>query len=239
MSHAASSARLKRYAPGLRQPSHAHDQAHVSLVLAGGFEESGAGGDRTARAGRAGLRPEGLRHAVRFGQAGALVLTFAPPDRAEGRPAIAGPDWTPVLSRDHLRRLVPLLLEGGEAGEEAAWDLLALCDAADGPGRPDPWLRGVRDQLVEAPAGARLTDIAHQAGRHRVHLGRAFLAAYGETPSVFRRRSMLDRALCLAAHGLPAALAALDAGFSDQSHFNRACRDFYGLPPGRLTAAAA
>lgn len=33
--------RLKRYAPGLRQAAHAHDAPHLSLVLAGGFEERG------------------------------------------------------------------------------------------------------------------------------------------------------------------------------------------------------
>ena len=232
-------ARLKRYAPGLRQAAHAHDAAHLSLVLAGGFEETDGQGSEAAVAGRAGLRPEGLRHAVRFGDAGALVLTFAPPGDAEGRPSVVDPAWSPILPRDHLRRLTPLLLEGGEAAVEAGWDLLALCRTSSVPVHPDPWLRAVRDRLVEAPGDVRLTDLAHQTGRHRVHLGRAFLAAYGETPSAFRRRAMLDRALCLTAHGLSAASAAVDAGFSDQSHFNRACRDLYGLPPGRMLARAA
>ena len=228
-------ARLKRYAPGLRQAPHAHDAAHLSLVLAGGFEETGEGGAGRCEAGRAGLRPEGLRHAVRFGPEGALVLTFTPPVRADGSPAIRDPDWSPVLARPHLRRLVPLLLEGGEAGVEAGWDLLALCGTRPAePARPDPWLRAVRDRLVETPGDVRLADLAHDAGRHRVHLGRAFLAAYGETPSVFRRRAMLDRALCLTARGVSAAAAAAEAGFADQSHFSRACRDLYGLPPGRM-----
>lgn len=232
-------ARLKRYAPCLGQPAHAHDAAHLSLVLAGGFEETDARAARSIGAGRAGLRPEGLRHAVRFGPAGAVVLTFAAAPRADDSPAVADPAWSPRLPRAHLRRLVPLLLEGAENGREAAWDLLALCDGSPSRPRPDPWLIAVRDRLIEAPAGARLIDIAHQAGRHRVHLGRAFLAAFGETPSVFRRRAMLDRALCLSAGGLPAALAAVDAGFADQSHFTRACRDLYGLPPGRLIGRAA
>lgn len=239
MIDAVPTARLKRYAPGLSQTAHVHDGAHLSLVLAGGFEETGSGSVQAIAAGRAGLRPEGVRHAVRFGPAGALVMTFAAPGGADGRPAVADPLWSPVLPRARLRRLTPLLLEGGEAGVEAAWDLLALCEAAPAPRRPDPWLRAVRDRLIEAPAGARLIDIAHQAGRHRVHLGRAFLAAYGETPSAFRRRAMLDRALCLRAQGLPPALAAVDAGFVDQSHFSRACRELFGLPPGRLIARVA
>lgn len=239
MIDAVPAARLKRYAPGLNQTAHVHDGAHLSLVLAGGFEETDSRVAQAVDAGRAGLRPEGLRHAVRFGAAGAVVLTFAPPPRADGRPTVADPAWSPVLPRARLRRLVPLLLEGGEVGREAAWDILALCETHPASERADPWLRAVRDQLIEAPAGARLIDLARQAGRHRVHLGRAFLAAYGETPSAFRRRAMLDRALCLSAAGLPAALAAVDAGFADQSHFTRACRDLYGLPPGRLISRVA
>ena len=239
MTDSVPAARLKRYAPRLGQPAHAHDAAHLSLVLAGSFEETDARAARSIGAGRAGLRPEGLRHAVRFGPQGAVILTFSAPTRADDRPAVVEPAWSPVLPRAHLRRLVPLLLEGDEIGQEAAWDILALCDGVPSRPQPDPWLIAVRDRLMEAPAGARLTDIAREAGRHRVHLGRAFLAAFGETPSAFRRRAMLDRALCLSASGLPAALAALDAGFADQSHFTRACRDLYGLPPGGLIRRAA
>lgn len=232
-------ARLRRYAPDLRQAPHAHDAAHLSLILAGGFEETACHRAEAAVPGRVGLRPEGLRHAVAFSAAGALVLTCQAPHREDGRPVVSDPAWSPVLPRNHLRRLVPLLLEGGDAAAEAGWDLLALCGDAPALPEPDRWLRAVRDRLVESPGSARLSDLAREAGRHRVHLSRAFLAAWGETPSVFRRRSMLDRALCLTALGQPAAAAALDAGFTDQSHFNRACRDLYGMPPGRLVSRAA
>ncbi len=232
-------ARLRRYPPGLHQPAHAHDAAHLSLVVAGAFEETGPGGEALALPGQTGLRPDGLSHSVRFGPAGAVVLTFTPPARGDGLPAIADPAWSPRLSGRQLRRLTPLLLDGGEAAVEAGWDLLALCRPRVRPRAADAWLRQVHDQLVEAPGDARLTELARRAGRHRVHLGRAFLAAFGETPSVFRRRAMVDRALCLLARGLSAAQAAAEAGFADQSHFNRACRDLHGLPPGRLVALAA
>lgn len=239
MTDAAPAVRLRRYASGLRQPAHAHGAAHLSLVVAGTFEETGPGGETVPRAGQAGLRPDGLRHAVRFGPAGAVVLTLVPPARADGLPGISVPAWSPRLSVRHLRRLTPLLLEGGDAAAEAGWDLLALCHAPSRRRPADRWLQGVHDRLLEEPSGAGLTDLARRAGRHRVHLGRAFLAAFGETPSVFRRRAMVDHALCLLARGLPAAHAAADAGFADQSHFSRACRDLHGLPPGRLFARAA
>ena len=239
MTDAAPAARLRRYAPGFEQAAHEHDAAHLSLVVAGGFEETDTRGVAGVGAGQAGLRPDGMRHGVRFGPQGAVVLTFAPPPPPDARLTVADPAWSRVLPRVHLRRLAPLLLEGGEAGAEAAWDLLALCRPEAKTPRPDPWLRAVRDRLVETPGDVRLTDLARTAGRHRGHLGRAFLAAFGETPSVFRRRAMLDRALCLAAQGLSAAQAAVEAGFARPSHFPRARRGLYGLPPGRLAARPA
>lgn len=232
----AATARLSRYGPDLVQSAHDHEAAHLSLLLAGGFEEQSGRRTHSARAGQLGLRPEGLSHAVAFGREGALVLTLAAPVfDGDSRP-VTEPAWTPPLAGRHLRRLVPLIMEGGDAAPEAVWDVLALLDPDRPPPRPDPWLADVRDQLRACPGPTRVSDLARRAGRHRVHLGRAFLAAYGETPSEFRRRAMLDRALGLMASGQPLAAAAVDAGFSDQSHFSRACRDHYGLAPGRLAS---
>lgn len=230
---------VKQYAPGQCQDPHAHEVAHLSLVVAGGFEEAVQGSVTEAHAGRVGLRPQGLRHGVRFGPLGAVVLTCTAPTRCGGRPSIEAPHWSPVLPREHLRRLAPLLLEGGNDAQEATFDLLGLCLETGSPQKPDRWLRDVRRQLKEAPGATRLTDLAHRVGRHRVSIGRAFLAAYGEPPSVFRRRAMLDHALSLTASGTPPAWAAVEAGFVDQSHFIRACRDTYGVAPGRLLASAA
>lgn len=239
MTSYASTVKLKRYAPGLRQAMHAHEAPHLSLVIAGGFEEQAGQVEDAIVGGRVGLRPEGLRHAVAFGPQGALVLTCTPPPADRGGPTISHPHWSRVLPGEHLRRLIPLLLEGDDESVEASWDLIALASQPEAAHAPDPWIAAVRDQLLAEPGAVRLSDLAARAGRHRVHLGRTFLSAFGETPSVFRRRAMLDRALCLAAGNTPAAQAALDAGFVDQSHFNRACRDAYGLAPGRLLRRAA
>lgn len=232
----AATARLSWYGPGLVQSAHDHEAAHLSLLLSGGFEEQSGRRTHTARAGQLGLRPEGLSHAVAFGGEGALVLTMAAPALDGDRRPVTAPAWTPPLPGGHLRRLAPLILEGGDAAPEAVWDVLALLDSGSPAPKPDPWLAEVRDRIQSCPGPTRVSDLARRAGRHRVHLGRAFLLAYGETPSEFRRRAMLDRALGLIAAGETLAAAAVEAGFSDQSHFTRACRDHYGVAPGRLTA---
>jgi len=224
-----------RYTPGLRQPAHSHDVPHISLVLAGEcMEESGR--TRVAfGAGRLALRPGGMRHAVTFSMRGALILTTSLPAYDE---AISEPRWSGPLPREHLRVLTPLLLGDEPEAVEASWDLIALAQGQPLRRTAAAWLLAVRDQLVEEPSAADITAIAAQVGRHRVHLSRAFVAAFGEAPSVFRRRAMLDRALCAMTNGVAAAAAAADGAFADQSHFCRACRESFGLTPRQLALGA-
>jgi AraC family transcriptional regulator len=227
--------KLTRYAPGLRQFSHEHEGAHMSLVLAGGFDEETGRAEISFSAGRVALRPDGMRHAGTFSRAGALILSCSFPAQA---PDITTPHWSAPLPRARLRVLTPLLRASNDEASEAAWDLLALTNAEADRAPPSPWLLSARDELMEEPSTS-VTAIAARAGRHRVHLARAFLAAFGETPSVFRRRAMLDRALCAMTRGAPPAAAAAEAGFVDQSHLSRACRDAFGLAPGQLVRGAA
>jgi AraC family transcriptional regulator len=210
---------------------HAHDAAHISLMLAGGVQERARGTDVAFGAGRLAFRPEGMRHACAFSSRGALILVLS--FTGDG-PATEAPRWSRPLPRERLRSLTPLLLGGEAEAVEAAWDLVVLAEEEPARSAPSTWIAAVRDQLIEEPSAA-ITTIAANAGRHRVHLGRAFLAAFGETPSAFRRRAMLDRALCAMIGGASAVHAAAAAGFADQSHFNRACREAFGLTPGRLT----
>ena len=230
-----SSVRLTRYGASLRQSAHTHGPAHLSLVLAGALQEEFGRTEVAFQAWRVAVRPEEMRHAAAFSPNGALILTCAYPAQA---PPIKAPYWSPSLSRAEIRSLVPLLLAGDGESAEAACDLVAIARDIPMRKRPSRWISAVREQLLEAPGSASLSEIAARAGRHRVHLSRSFLAAFGETPSVFRRRAMLERALCCLASGGSAAAAAAEAGFADQSHFNRACRDIYGATPGRLARAA-
>lgn len=227
---------VNRYSPRYRQKAHDHDGAHISLVLAGGHEEE-AGRHRVSfDTGRLALRPDGMRHACQFSQHGALILTCS---FAVHSSAIQQPSWSRPLPFHRLRVLTPLLLSGDADAIEAAWDLIALSEFDEQRREPSRWITAIRDQLIEEPAGANISAIAEQAGCHRVHVGRAFLTAFGETPSAFRRRTMVNRALCATARGMPAASAAALAGFSDQSHFSRACRAVFGLTPGQITRTAS
>jgi AraC-like DNA-binding protein len=204
----------------------------MSLVLAGRLREWGRGAECDLSGGMVGRKPEDWTHAVEFGPEGALILSvegtpLTPPGRQSG--------WT--RARPAAAQLVRLIVAGGSSDlvEEAVLDL-----AEPGPalGRHDvraPWLAAARMRLLEEPETASISELARAGGVHRSHFARAFEAAFGMAPSVFRRRMMVDRALrSLLFEGEPAARAAQAGGFYDQSHFSRAVAAQCGAAPGQL-----
>jgi AraC-like DNA-binding protein len=101
-----------------------------------------------------------------------------------------------------------------------------------GPGRPWKELRRVRELLDEEPAvrpaARRLEELS---GLDRWTLAREFRAVYGTSPRNFRTMRELDKVRGLLLRGNPAAAAAMEAGFSDQSHMSRMFKRAYGLAP--------
>lgn len=106
-----------------------------------------------------------------------------------------------------------------------------------------PWLRRARE-FLEAHHAHELTiaQVAQVAGVSRVHLTRAFRAAYGLPPRDHLNVIRLRHGLAFLAQGVPIAEAALRAGFADQSHFTRRFKAAFGITPGawlRARSAAA
>ena len=77
-------------------------------------------------------------------------------------------------------------------------------------------------------------DVAAAIGVHPVHLARVFRQFYGVTPGEYARRLRLDWAAAqLATSSAMLAHIALQAGFSDQSHFTRAFKRHSGITPAQ------
>jgi len=95
------------------------------------------------------------------------------------------------------------------------------------------WLERAREQVDDEPA--RLLSVqamAAEAGVSPVRLSRAFRRAFGESLGSYQRRARI-RLACERLREADATLAgiALDAGFTDQSHFTRVFKRLIGTTP--------
>lgn len=97
-----------------------------------------------------------------------------------------------------------------------------------------------RQRLDDAPAEATsLQELATLTGLSRFQLVRSFAREVGVTPHAYLIQRRVSRVRQLLAAGATLADAALQAGFADQSHMNRAFVRQFGVTPGRYRAALA
>jgi AraC family transcriptional regulator len=85
--------------------------------------------------------------------------------------------------------------------------------------------------------GISLADLARVAGLSPFHFARAFRSSVGETPHRFIVRQRVERAQALLRTGgqsINLTDAALQAGFSSQSHLTRCFREVCGMTPGEF-----
>lgn len=236
-------ATLTRYAPDARMAAHSHDFDQVSWVLTGGLLESSGCRDREIAGPAVGVKPAGFRHANRYAPGGTLILAINLDGDSllddRGR-TLQRWSWTQGAAHVNRAAALPRLAMRceNEAADEAI-DLLAVATSGiDTDARKTPgWLQRVRDRLDANGDAATLDEIAASEGVHRVHLSRTFARCFGSTPTLYRRRSRLARAMGSLGNGESLASAALRAGFADQAHLTREARCLLGITPSRLRSA--
>lgn len=77
-----------------------------------------------------------------------------------------------------------------------------------------------------------LDQICHLEGLSKLTLLRAFTKSKGVTPYSYLQNIRIGEAKKLLEQGLPPVEAALQTGFSDQSHFTNYFNRYIGLAPG-------
>ncbi|MEV0319300.1 helix-turn-helix domain-containing protein [Streptomyces sp. NPDC050658] len=126
------------------------------------------------------------------------------------------------------RRLTERMAEAPDP--VAALESLAL-ERADRAEPPDPLLAHIVKSL---DAGRSIAATAAEAGVNTRLLHRRSLAAFGYGPKTLGRVLRLQRALALAADGMPYAATAAVAGFADQAHLARDVKELTGMALGEL-----
>ena len=166
--------------------------------------------------------------AVRSSQSAAPAPGFRPTRRPRGAfGGLAGPIGDAVPS---LAEALPADL----SVEEAERRLVAVAARLVGDGPPDSAVQTAARLLADP--SARLPAVTDRLGISERHLRRRFHESVGYGPKTLQRVLRLRRFLDVAASGPPdlAGLAAA-AGFADQAHLTRECRELTGAMPTVLS----
>ncbi len=141
----------------------------------------------------------------------------------------------------YLRPLHELVMKGScEFGKEESL-LLLVSLLIQEYGQPfESCIPECRDEIEKACAFMErhyaeridLDQICRCAGLSKSTLLRAFAKSKGVTPYSYLENIRIGKAKQLLEQGVPPIEAALQTGFSDQSHFTNYFNRFIGLPPG-------
>lgn len=235
------------YAVGTIMQAHAHDSTLITLVLSGDSTEENRGRSRNLKAQTLLFTPAYEMHGHQFRNEGRW-LNMQVSDSWLSRVA-AGSAPLPALTqlvqnhsaiawatriRTELRQhdaISQLAIEGAL--------LLLLADLsriqASGERTRPRWLVIVEDAIEASVAAPPSVDaLAAMAGVHASHLLRTFKRHHAMTIANYVRKRRIERARGeIGAAKRPLSAIALDAGFSDQSHFTRVFRMVYGETPGQ------
>ena len=113
-----------------------------------------------------------------------------------------------------------LSLAGGTRANEQRFDYLAAQRARE-------FIHSALERTVT------LEELAAHSGRDRWSLSRDFRLLFGTSPYRYLTMRRLDLVRTSLLQGLPLIDAALNAGFTDQSHMTRQFGKAYGLSPAR------
>lgn len=158
-------------------------------------------------------------------------------------PRDEGLQVTRALSLLAQRLNGPALKDRRLAVEEGLHDVLAKAFACYGraalrpAGREPAAVRRLREMIaagIEAGEALTLAELAAEVGLSVSYLIRSVKRATGLTPHGLIMQARVDHARQALLDGVPAAEAALVAGFCDQAHLIRQFRRHYGVTPGAL-----
>jgi AraC family transcriptional regulator len=226
-------------------PLHTHDNASFVFVVAGMYLSSASGTPPVCPPSTIIFNPAGTTHRDSFALASGRFLAISISDEAlhiaaqgDALPSVA----TTVVSEHAaatalrlVRQCIAFEVDASAVMEELCWELLSsVSKARSWPEKYlPPWIRRAEELLQDHCADpVPITDMAQQLGVHPVYFARAFRKVFRCTPGEYRMRCRLNKGMALLRNvNLPLSDIALKAGFFDQSHFTRAFRDHFGIPP--------
>jgi AraC family transcriptional regulator len=228
-------------------PPHQHDEPSMGIVVSGVFLERIGNDERTYSRGTASYCPAATTHSQRFGATGVRQIIFKPDSSwleylADCKARL---DEAPHTHSATIRDLGDRLL--GEMRQDDGFSAIA-CEgimleivAAFGRhstamatnAKPPPWLRAAREFMREnACTPLSMAQIAHEAGRHEIHVAREFRRFFGYSVGAYLRRLRLEQAAQLLLKPQTSiSEIALSCGFASHSHLCREFKAHFGSTP--------
>lgn len=160
-------------------------------------------------------------------------------------PAVSrDPDLARRLDRLFVRLFDPALPSTAKGEEAVAFftDLNGMPGArpADDSGGGHAALKRAAEFIsVHCTQPLRLADIAEVSGLSPSYLVRAFKARFGMTPHAYQINRRIQFGQRELRRGRPIVEVALDAGFADQAHFQRAFKRHVAATPGQYALVRA
>jgi len=179
------------------------------------------------------------------------VVASAMADISDGRMTRAVEFEHPVIRDERLARLFgrlfPLMTTDSTARCELALDEALLLVLGrlfqpkdDRQEAVPPGIASARALIDDCPSSSlTLADLARSADLSRYQFLRGFARATGLTPHAYIMQRRLHRARGLIGRGCTLSEAALESGFSDQSHMTRLFVRSFGMAPGAYAKAVA
>ena len=220
---------------------HSHAGAHLVLATQGLYKTSAHGEQREGPV--LVFNPPDVVHRDCFaGDDGwFFAMSLSEADSVALYEQLHLPDFAVRRHEPHLLKQVFKLMQAAASPDYSGFELelmaTALLAELAPPTRlsskPPPWLAQAQEMIADlSDQDLGVADIADALGVHRVYLARQYVRHLGCTPGADLRRRRVERATQLMMttdHTLTE--IALASGFCDQSHFNRAFLQQWGLTP--------
>ena len=219
-------------------PRHTHDDVHACFIFGGAMNDR-LFGDEVISVGEICVNPAGTEHWIEAAAEGLECAIISWPS------AMVMPVRKTVCVSDQLRNASGLIdkLSSSNPAERliAEGELGSAIEnsIAEKFTESPSWLVEARALINKSPQGTVVASLANDAGVHRATFTRWFQRAYGISPEHYRMLIQLEQSAALLLRGDTPAHVALEVGFADQSHFNRAWRHYLGGTPGHWAKSHA
>jgi AraC family transcriptional regulator len=229
-------------------PLHTHEHASFVFVLSGAYMSGADGATKISSEPMLVFNPAGTTHRDSFVRptGGFLALSISDESLRVALNGAVLPTSAQAFASgpgfDTALRVVQESVSPKAAAtvtiEALCWELLAsvagekLWPNNDQISRLS-WIGRARELLQERCSDSlQISGMAQELGVHPVYFARIFRQVFRCTPGEYRLRCRLRNALAsMHTSSITLSEIALGAGFFDQSHFSKAFREHFGMPP--------